>query len=292
MNYLKSHFQFPKKQRNGILLLLLIILVLQSLYFFVDSPKPKMIIDEEGLKQFQKEIDSLRLVEIENSKLKLFPFNPNFITDYKGYTLGMSDEEINLLLQFRAQDKWINSAQEFQKVTQVSDSLLNSISPFFKFPEWVTNPKVNTSSFSTFNLKPKSFKEKIDLNTATAIQLQRISGIGEVLSERIIKFREHSGGSFIADVQLEDVYGLSPEVIDRLVKEFTVKTPKHINILNLNAASIEQLVTIPHIDYELAYEIIEQRTLRDGFQSFNELTKVKEFPIKKIRIIKLFLTVD
>lgn len=291
MNYLKSHFQFPKKQRNGILLLLLIILVLQSVYFFIDSPKHELSVNEDELEQFEKEIDSLRLVEIENNKPKLFPFNPNFITDYKGYTLGMSNEEIDRLIKFRAQDRWINSTTQFQQVTQVSDSLLNTISPYFKFPEWVTNPKTNASNFSKSNSKPKSFEEKIDLNIATAKQLQRIPGIGEVLSERIIKFRDRSG-SFIADVQLEDVYGLSQEVIESLTNEFTVKTPKPINQINLNSASIEDLVTIPHIDYELAYEIIEQRTLRDGFKSFDELTKVKEFPIKKIHIIKLFLTVD
>ncbi len=100
-----------------------------------------MIIKE--LDKFQKEIDSLKMVEIENSKPKIYPFNPNYITDYKGYTLGMSVEEIDRLLEFRKQDKWINSAEQFQQVTQVSDSLLNAISPYFKFPEWVTNPKTN-----------------------------------------------------------------------------------------------------------------------------------------------------
>jgi len=52
------------------------------------------------------------------------------------------------------------------------------------------------------------------------------------------------------------------------------------------------LVTIQHIDYELAYEIIEQRTLREGYKSIDELTKVKGFPIDKIEIIKLYLTLN
>jgi len=28
---------------------------------------------------FQRQIDSIRLIEIENNKLKIFPFNPNYI---------------------------------------------------------------------------------------------------------------------------------------------------------------------------------------------------------------------
>jgi len=52
------------------------------------------------------------------------------------------------------------------------------------------------------------------------------------------------------------------------------------------------LVTIRHIDYEIAYNIIEARTLREGFKSFEELKKVKDFPVNKIEIIKLSLTLN
>jgi DNA uptake protein ComE-like DNA-binding protein len=47
-----------------------------------------------------------------------------------------------------------------------------------------------------------------------------------------------------------------------------------------------------YLDYEIAYEIIEERTLREGFKSLDELTKVKGFPTNKIEIIKLYLTLD
>jgi DNA uptake protein ComE-like DNA-binding protein len=51
-------------------------------------------------------------------------------------------------------------------------------------------------------------------------------------------------------------------------------------------------VTIKYIDYEIAYNIIEARTLRDGFNSLDDLMKVKDFPVKKIEIIKLYLTLN
>ena len=287
----KSHFKFTKGQRSGIFLLLLIIFIIQSLYYFVDFSSKDVSVNKDELNAFQNEIDSLRLVEIESQQTKIFPFNPNYITDYKGYTLGMTPDEIDRLLKFREQNKWVNSVKQFQDVTKVSDSLLNSISPYFKFPEWVTNPKP-TSSFKYQNNAPKTFTQKTDLNTATAKQLQRINGIGEKLSDRIIKFRNKFEGGFIDDVQLQDVYGISPEVLQRLLNEFTVKTPRQIKKISLNTASIEQLVTIQHIDYEIAYEILDQRTLREGFKSLDELTKVKNFPVDKIEIIKLYLTLN
>ena len=289
---MKSHLKFTRGQRNGILLLLFLIVLGQFIYFFVDFSSEDISLNQQEFKRFQYEIDSLRLVEIEKNKPKVYPFNPNYITDYKGYTLGLTNEEIDRLHKFREQNKWINSAEQFQEVTKVSDSLLDVISPYFKFPDWVTNPKSKTSATYQNYYTAKSFENKIDLNIATAQQLQKVNGIGEKLSERIIKFRNKFSGGFIADVQLMDVYGLSPEVIDRITNQFTVKTPRQVQKFNLNTTIIEELVTIQHIDYDLAHDIIEQRTLREGFKSLDELKKVNGFPLKKIEIIKLYLTLD
>ncbi|MBC3757476.1 helix-hairpin-helix domain-containing protein [Hyunsoonleella sp. SJ7] len=293
MRNLKSHFVFTREQRNGVFLLLFIIVVLQCIYFFVLPKTSETVeIDDAELKTYQAEIDSLRQVKIANSQPKIYPFNPNYITDYKGSVLGMSNEEIDRLLAFRKQNQWINSAKQFQEVTKVSDAWLDSISPYFKFPEWVTNPKPRSSFSNSYNNAPKTFAQKKDLNTATAQELQKVNGIGKVLSERIIKFRNSTKGGFIADVQLNDVYGLSPEVIENVTKHFTVKTPPKITKINLNTATVDELVTIQHIDYEIAHHIIEYRQLHEGFRSLDELSKVKGIPLSKIEIIKLSLSLD
>lgn len=290
---MKSHFTFTKQQRSGIFALLLLILIVQCLYFFVDFPSEEYKDQSAMVKEFQVEVDSLRLVKLEETKPKIYPFNPNFITDYKGYTLGMSNEEIDRLHAFRDANKWVNSTKEFQAVTKISDSLLRKISPYFKFPEWVTNSKPKTKYSNSFSKdsKAKTFAQKQDLNTASAAQLKRVYGVGEKLSERIVNYRTKSGG-FVANVQLQEVYGLSPEVIERVLNEFTVKSAKPITKININSATIDDLVTIKYIDYEIAHNIIEQRILREGFKSFDELKKVKGFPVKKSEIIKLYLAFD
>lgn len=292
MNF-KSHFSFTKKQRSGIFLLVILIVVFQCAYYFFDFSSEKLDNDSQDVYQFQAEMDSLRIVKLEASKPVIFPFNPNYITDFKGYSLGMSNAEIDRLHDFRATNKWVNTTKDFQKVTKVSDSLLAQISPYFKFPDWVTNPKPKTSYSNSYsnNSKPKTFAQKQDLNTATAAQLKKVYGIGEKLSERIVAYRVKYG-DFVADVQLQEVYGLSPEVIERALNDFTVKTGKPISKININTATLDQLVTIKYIDYEIAHNIIEQRTLREGFKTFVELAKVKDFPIKKSEIIKLYLSID
>ena len=288
---MKSHFKFTKQTRNGIFVLLAILIGVQAFYWFYDfSDNTTNNPDEDTLAKYRKEVDSLRQIALQEKAPKIYPFNPNFITDYKGYTLGMSNEEIDRLLAFRKQNQWVNSAKQFQQVTKVSDSLMKKISPYFKFPEWVNYPKpnYNTSSYSSKS-KPKSFAQKIDLNKATVRQLQKVYGIGEKLSANIIKYREKQGG-FVSEVELSEIWGLTPEVIDRISQHFAVKTPREIQVYNLNSATRDQLVLIPHIDYEIASKIIEERTLREGFSNIEDLTKVEQFPVKKLEIIKLYLS--
>lgn len=293
---MKSHFQFSNQQRNGIFLLLLLLLIAQCVYWFnpkiFASSKKDLPENKNELDTFRKEMDSLRLIEIENRRPKIYPFNPNYITDYKGFSLGMSNEEIDRLHKFRESNQWVNSDTEFQQVTKVSDSFLGTISPYFKFPDWVTNQKSKSKGYSnpySNSSQPKTFDQKIDLNLATAIQLKKVYGVGEKLSERIINYRIKYKGGFVSDIELSEVWGLSPEVIERIKNDFTVKTPRAIKTFNLNTATRDELVTIQYIDYEIAYHIIEERTLRDGFNSIEDLLLVENFPLKKVDIIKLYL---
>lgn len=292
---LKSHFTFNKQQRSGILLLLLFITVLLVGYWFIEfSEEDTFDTSSVEIVLIQKELDSLRLIEIENRKPKTFLYNPNFITDYKGYTLGMSNEEIDRLLQFRKEGKWINSTSEFKKVTGVSDSLLEEMSPFFKFPEWVTNPK-QKNDYKDYRAEKgfveKAFTQKIDLNKATEEQLQEVSGIGEALSKRILTYREKLGG-FSNDLQLYEVYGLNAEVVQRALNVFTVKTPKVISRINVNKASASDISTVPGISFELAKKIWEFRILREKITSIEELTKIEGISERKLQLIQLYLSVE
>lgn len=291
MNNIKSHFKFSNGQRNGIFLLLILILIFQGLNIFIEPNTKALQYDKFEVDAFQRQIDSLKELAVRDAQPKIYPFNPNYLTDYRGYILGLTVEEIDRLQDFRKTGRWINSARQFQQVTKVSDSMLAHITPYFKFPDWINKPSSNQSRVNPLNVA-LSYDEKEDLNSASASQLQIINGIGKVLSNRIIQFRNKFRGGFIEDIQLIDVYGLSPEVRERLLQRFTVKTPRIIEKFNLNTITVDQLVTIQHIDYELAHEIIEQRTLRDGFQSIKELTKVKGYPVDKSEIIELYLQLD
>ncbi len=288
---MKSHFLFNRTQRSGILFLLILILGLLCVYFFIDfSEKSTFDTSSEEIATLQRELDSLRVAETAAKKPKIYPFNPNFITDYKAYTIGLSTEEYDRLKEFRSKEQWINSVADFKKVTQISDSLLAEISPYFKFPEWVTNPKPKKNNYTNYNIE-KPYAEKIDLNKATKEQLQQVSGIGEAYSDRIIKYRNTLDG-FTSDVQLYNVYGLDPAVVKRALLQFTVKTPKQIDKININTASASDIATIPSISFELAKHIWEFRKLRERIETISELQKIEGLSQSKFQLIQLYLYVE
>ncbi|MAP54569.1 helix-hairpin-helix domain-containing protein [Altibacter sp.] len=288
---LRSHFTFSKQERSGILLLVSLIVGVMAAYYFLEtSEKTHLDVSSAEILQLQKELDSLRTVELERRKPKLYPFNPNFITDHKAYLLGMTPQEFDRLKLFREKDQWINSATDFQRVTKVSDSLLDVIQPYFKFPDWVTNPKSASKKKAAYNT-PKPFAQKVDLNEASAAQLQEVYGIGEALSKRIISYREKLGG-FADDIELHNVYGLDSMVIKRVLDQFTVKSPRLVTKMDLNTASASDIATIPGISFELAKRIWEYRKLRERISDFSELEKIEGLSVHKLQLIQLYLSVD
>ena len=291
MEKIKSHFVFNRSQRNGILLLVFFISGYLVLNYYVDFSKENLLdINSKEVIAIQRELDSLRTIDIASKKPKIFSFNPNFITDFKGYTLGMSAEEIDRLLVFRKENKWINSVEDFKQVTKVSDSLLNKISPYFKFPDWVNNLKSKTK-YVKRGFKDKTFKQKVDLNIATHEQLEEVNGIGKAFSKRIVDYRNKLGG-FTNDIQLYEVYGLNFQVTNSILKEFTVKTPKEIIKMNLNSISASDIATIPSISFDLAKRIWEFRILNEGIKSFSELEHIEGLTKRKLQGIQLYLKLE
>ena len=259
MKYWKSHFVFNKSERNGIFVLVIFIILLQILYFsypFFYSERDISEKEETEILQFQHKLDSLKSTGIR--KDSIYPFNPNYLNDYKAYRLGMSVKEIDRLLNFRSSGKWINSAKEFQKVTDVSDSLLGQLSPYFKFPDWI---KENETSNS---IKQKVIF-KFDLNLANAEDLQKVKGIGKVLSNRIVKYRESIGG-YRSLIQLKDIYGLSDEARNELLKHLS-EIPFVYDKKNINSIGVLELAELPYFDYELAKAVIDYRNLHEASTS-------------------------
>ena len=289
---IKNLVIFSKDQMKGVFLLLLIIVGLQWGYYYLNFTKEEVPNSQKDQwLSFKSTLDSLQKNQIQ-SKDTIFPFNPNFITDFKGYKLGMNPTEINRLLEFRKQGKFANSPEEFQQVTGISDSLLAKISPYFKFPKWVkyknSYHKGVTTDYSKYNYNKEDKKKVIlDINTATKEDLMKIYGIGNAISDRILKQKEIYG-AFVSMEQMNDIWGLSPEVIEKLNQHFKISTPPNFKKIKINEASIKELGQFPYFRFPVSKNIVTYRSM-NGDIKIEDLTKIKDFPVDKIKIIALYL---
>ena len=279
---IKSILSYSKSQRIGIIFFFLIIILAQGIYYFYDFNTiiPANKRQAEWLAN-QSVIDSVKF-QSKDFKPTIYTFNPNFITDFKGYKLGMSVEEIDRLLAFRKQNKFVNSAAEFQTVTKVSDSLLKAISPYFKFPDWVNNKK----QFAT-TLEKEEKITVLDINQVTKEDLMKIKGIGAGYSERILKEKETLGG-FVSMEQMQEIWGLSPDAIESLNKNFKVGQNPIVKKIDINNATVKELAQFHNFRTALAKEIVAYRSM-NGDIKVEDLPKIKGFPVEKIRIIALYL---
>ena len=288
----KNLLSFTNQQKLAIVILASLIIAFQMVVFVKNSYLSNEDLGKQkAWMQNQKRIDSIANIN-KSSKYKLYPFNPNFITDFKGYQIGMSTKEIDRLFAFRQLGKFANSPKEFQQVTKISDSLLKVLQPYFKFPNWV-NQKNNPNHKNNFKSNWKEYPKKEtltvkDINLANKEDLMKISGIGDAISDRIISFRNSLGG-FVSQEQFEEIWGISPEVVQKMKQYFTVTNnslskPK----IKINDASIKELGELSYFRYPISKNIVTYRSM-NGDIKFEDLAKIKGFPIDKIKIIALYL---
>lgn len=291
---MKTYFGFDTAQQKGVFFLVIFMLfaALFMLWFFQKTSLPdKKRSNAEN--QIQAFIDSVKQQDGLSAQdtVTLPPFNPNFLTDYRGYLLGLSPEEINRVQDYRNTGKWINSAREFQEVSRVSDTLLSQISPYFKFPEWVnSSTEASRPTRQSADYKISQLNKK-DLNRATEAELQEIKGVGEVLSRRIVRYR-NSIGHFLDAIQLKDVYGLNGETRQNILAVYTVPKDENHQQMDLNEVSVQDLMHVPYFDYEVARRIVDYRITHEGIKSFEELTKIEGFPHGRMDRLKLYLKIE
>jgi DNA uptake protein ComE-like DNA-binding protein len=289
MKKIKSYFTFSREHRSGIFLLFSLIIFLQITFLSLDAnsifKSNNRNVNSEWL-SMQSEIDSLNQ-SVTQKKYEILPFNPNFISDYKGYLIGMSTQEIDRLHSYRKLNKFVNSAKEFQIVTKISDSLLKIIAPKFKFPDWVKSKgKMQKNNPHQFYEKEAIVRK--DINLATKEEIMEVYGIGDKISDIILQ-EKSKFGVFASIDQLEYVWGVSPEAFIDIKKRFYVSSNVSLNKIDINNISTKELAKFPYFGYNVAKKIIVYRSMNGDFKNIEDLSRINDFPIEKIGLIALYL---
>jgi DNA uptake protein ComE-like DNA-binding protein len=121
-------------------------------------------------------------------------------------------------------------------------------------------------------VKSKQFK-KIELNLCDSAELERLPGIGPVLSARIIKYRNLLGGYFSVD-QLKEVYGLRDSTYMIIYSRLTADSSL-IRKININTAGFIELNRHPYIERAEAQAILKFRELTGRIEDVSRLVEEK-----------------
>lgn len=288
-------YSFTKGQRKGIMVLLLLMLLFQAGYFIVASVDFTFAREQSAQEKkwlaLQSKIDALKAKKTVN-KDTIYPFDPNYISDYKGYTLGLSTKEIDRLHKFRKSGKYINSVADFKQVTGVSDSLLAKLAPYFRFPGWV-GKKTNVIAKQTVDRPHEISKEQkqpllLDINEALEEDLVKVYGIGPYYARQLLR-RRADLGAFVSMDQMDDFTEFSSDAIRGLRERFMVAGRPQVNKVNVNTASLQQLSRFPYFNRDIARAVITQRSMNGKIANVDELLMVNGFPVDKVEIIALYL---
>ena len=143
-----------------------------------------------------------------------------------------------------------------------------------------------------------SYTQKPDINSADLETLMQIKGVGRKTAHDIINYREKHG-KFTSMSQLKEISSVDDEVYTILCSRFTVASSGYYTKnesygtrkVNLNTATVNELMSVEGITEEIAKNIILRRKDHGDYTSVRELLDTEGITITLYSKISDKLTV-
>jgi competence protein ComEA len=214
----KDYFSFSKKERIAVVMLLIIIGVFIILPFFfsphfkkpaVDLQLQQQLFALQNTKQVTDTVadsvdiykESKRITTNKSAinKAHLFYFDPNTLDSAGWQRIGLPDKTINTILNYRNKGGRFKQPEDLRKIYGLQKEEADLLIPYVQIKSQTNEQHAQTNELheqlqknSNENKETASLAtnlKKIDINTATAEEFKSLPGIGDVLSNRIVKFR-------------------------------------------------------------------------------------------------------
>lgn len=217
----KDYFSFTKKERNAVFILLTILVLLIVAPYLVPAKKMTISIDENLQQQLDKYLQQHprenryettsftdSVPDTQTTSHELFAFDPNTLNKEGFKKLGLSDKVANTIINYRNKGGYFKTAGDIRKIYGLSKTDADRLVKYIK----IASSKNSQLEERQEIRQPASYKQTackpINVNTATAEEWKTLPGIGEVLGNRIVKFRAKLG-SFKSIDDIRKTYGLS-----------------------------------------------------------------------------------
>ena len=283
-----NQFGFSRKESNGVLILIMVIILTWFIPRFF-TPKPSMSHaneDEMLLREWYEEVNSSLITKRTALQRKKFPFDPNTATIDELRALGFKENVAKRIVNYRKAGGLFASKIDLRKIYGVDPDLLNSLENYILIKTVQEHKSIEPVNES---LKPEKKFVKIDLNLADTVELKKIYGVGSVLSNRIVRFREKLGGFYHFD-QLGEVYHLSDTLLPKFEARYFVGG--QVELLNINSATEYQFRSHPYISSNLAMAIVNYRERHGSFDSLPGLMNIEILSDSVFQKVKPYLTIS
>ena len=135
------------------------------------------------------------------------------------------------------------------------------------------------------------YEGKLNVNTASAADLTRLPGVGEVIAFRIVKERDRRG-AFRETNELEEIKGVSVRVYEGIREHVAVQGENSLKVYtDLNTITKPLLLGLPGMSEGEARSILNFRKDHGGFEKVGDLLRVPGIGKKRLAELSEWLTV-
>jgi competence protein ComEA len=192
--------------------------------------------------------------------LQPFVFDPNTVNENDLLRMGLEERVAKSIVSYRNKGGQFRTAADLQKIYGLNEHDFKALEPFIRIE-------------GSYPLPPEDFPEKymvvLDLNQADSLDLQQLQGIGPAFAARIIRYRDLLGG-YCRKEQLLEVYGMDSLRYTGIASHVIVSDAE-IRKININTATLKELMTHPYIEFYLAKSIVSHRSEIKKFTRLEEL---------------------
>ncbi|MDB4303980.1 helix-hairpin-helix domain-containing protein, partial [Desulfosarcina sp.] len=193
---------------------------------------------------------------------KPIAFDPNTASEDDFTKMGFNQKLTNSIVNYRSKGGSFRTKEDVKKIYGLSEKDYNILEPYIQLPE---NIVIHT--------EPVLKDVQIEINSADTLDLQQLAGIGPSFAHRIVKYRTMLGGYYKIE-QLLEVYGMDSLRYAGIYEHLLVN-PSNILKINVNTASIKELMKHPYIEFYLAKSILTYREEKGELTKINELQNIR-----------------
>lgn len=315
--HLKDIFYFSRGEKNGIIVLLCILVTLivfpyVSAIFISNEEKinkefeEKIAIFKESLVEVNKTDYNNRLNQyiIERyDSIELFHFNPNTASSEDFKKLGLTIKQIRTIRNYIDKGAKFYVRDDFRKIYGIRNKQYQILKPYILLPEKRYANKKHKYS-NNYNKIKNTKLFVFDPNTASVSELINL-GLSSKQANIVKKYLKN-GGKFKTKEDFRKIYSIPVELHEKLEPYILIKDkPKtsesknietnddnELEIIELNTATIDELVKIKGIGTYTAKLIIQYRKKLRGFSNINQLIEIKKLSKSNFKNYKKQLRVN